>query len=111
MRPILLIVRTAFQGSILRDNNNSEEEYLKAVRREGVENQETAAGFKDRRRTENIQGWKEMPLYGQLARQSEDQRNDETWTWLKEGKLKSETESLIVAEQDQAITTNYEKAP
>ena len=84
---------------------------MKAVRREGVENQETAVSFKDRRRTENIQGWKEMPLYGQFARQSEDQRNDETWTWLKGGKLKSETESLIVAAQDQAIRTNYEKAP
>ena len=57
-----------------------------------------------------------MPLYGQFARharmkisfpglifakyksiililQSEDQRNDETWTWLKEGKLKRETVS------------------
>ena len=74
-----------------------------------------------------------MPLYGQFARhaqmkisfpglifakyksiililQSEDQRNDETWTWLKEGKLKRETESLIVAAQDQATRTNYVKA-
>ena len=69
MRPILLIVWTEFRSFILQDNNNSEEERLKAVRREGVENQETAASFKDRRRTENIQGWKEMPLYGQFARQ------------------------------------------
>ena len=83
-----------------------EEEFLKAVRREGVENEETAASFKDRRRTENNQGWKEMPLYGQFVRQSQDQRNDETWTWLKEGELKRETESLIVAAQDQAIGTN-----
>ena len=51
-----------------------------------------------------------MLLYGQFARQSEDQRNDETWTWLKEGKLNRETESLIVAAQDQAIRTNYVKA-
>ena len=79
---------------------------MKAVRREGVENQEMDACFKDRRRTENIRGWKEMPLYGQFARQSEDHRNNETWTWLKEGKLKRETESLIVAAQDQAIRTN-----
>ena len=52
-----------------------------------IENQETAASFKDRRRTENIQRWKEKPLCGQFARQSEDQRTDETWTWLKEGEL------------------------
>ena len=43
-------------------------------------------------------------------RDREDQRNDETWTWLKEGKLKRETESLIIAAQDQAIRTNYAKA-
>ena len=60
-------------------------------------------------RSENTQGWKEMPFYGQIARQSEDQRSDETWTWLKEGKLKRETESLIIAAQDQAIRTNYVK--
>ena len=109
MRPVLLIVWTAFRSFILRDNN-SEEAFLKAVRRKGVENQETAASFKDRRRTENIQGWKEMPLHGQFARLSKDKRNDETVTWLKEGKLKSETESLNVAAQDQAIGTNYKKA-
>ena len=62
------------------------------------------------RRTENIQGWKEMPLYGQFVRQNKDQRNNETWTWLKVGKLKRETESLIIAAQDQAITTNSTKA-
>jgi len=37
----------------------SEEELLKAVRRDGDENRETAANFKARRRTENIQDWKE----------------------------------------------------
>ena len=52
-----------------------------------IENQELAASFKDRRRTENIRGWKEKPLYGQFARRSEDQRRDETWTWLKEREL------------------------
>ena len=89
---------------------SSEEKILKVVRRKGVENQETASCFKEKRRTENTQGWKEMPFYGQIARQSEDQRSDETWTWLKEGKLKRETESLIIAAQDQAIRRNYVKA-
>ena len=65
----------------------SEEKLLKTMR-EGVESQETAAGFKARRRAENIQEWKEKPLYGQFVRQGENQRSEETWTWLKEGKLK-----------------------
>ena len=70
------------QAGILREAYvQSSEKILKAVRRKGVENQETAASFKERRRTENTQGWKEMALYGQFVRQSEDQRNNETWTW------------------------------
>ena len=89
---------------------SSEEELLKTVRREGVESQETVAGFKARRRTENIQELKETPLYEQFVREAEGQGSEETWTWLKEGKLKRETEALIVAAQDQAIRTNYVKA-
>ena len=54
----------------------SEEELLKAVRRDGNKNRETATSFKARRRTENIQEWKEKPLYGQ----GEEQRREETWT-------------------------------
>ena len=86
---------------------SSEEELLKTVRREGVESQETVAGFKPRRRVENIQEWKEKPLYGQFERQGKNQRSEEMWIWLKEGKLKRETEALIVAAQDQAIRANY----
>ena len=80
-----------------------------SVRTDEDENRETTADFKARRRAENIQEWKEKPLYGQFARQGEEQRSEETWTWLKEGKLKRETEALIIAAQDQAIRTNYIK--
>ena len=88
---------------------SSEEELLKAVRMDGDEKRETAASFKARRKTENIQEWKEKPLCGQFARQGEEQRSEETWTWLKEGMLKRETEALIIAAQDRAIRTNYIK--
>ena len=101
------------QAGILLETyvQSSEEKILKAVRRKGFETKKRLpVSFKERRRTENTQGWKEMALYGQFARQSEDLRNDETRTWLKEGKLKRETESLIIAAQDQAIRTNYVKA-
>lgn len=53
---------------------------------------------------------KEKPLYEQFVREAEDQGSEETWTWLKEGKVKRETEALIVAAQDQAIRTNNAKA-
>ena len=64
-------------------------------------------GFKAKRRVENIQEWKEKPLYGQFERQGKNQRSEEMWIRLKEGKLKRETEALIVAAQDQAIRANY----
>ena len=43
-------------------------------------------------------------------REAEGKGSEETWTWLKEGKLKRERETLIVAAQDQATRTNYVKA-
>lgn len=53
--------------------------------------------------------WKEKAMHGQYPRGLEaetiDSRN--TCTWLVKGELKIETESLVVAAQDQAITTNY----
>ena len=44
--------------SLERYVRSTEEELLKAVRREGVESYETAASFETRRRTENIKEWK-----------------------------------------------------
>ena len=32
-----------------------------------------------------------------------------TWTWLKKGNLKRETESLLIATQNNTIRTNYVK--
>ena len=36
--------------------------------------------------------------------------HEKTWTWLRKGNLKRETESLIIAAQNNAIRTNYIKA-
>ena len=89
---------------------SSEEELLKAVRAEVSGSQETTTSFKVRRRAKNTQEWKEKPLHGQFVRETEDQSNEETWRWLKQGSLKRETEALIIAAQDQALRTNYIKA-
>ena len=36
--------------------------------------------------------------------------HDKTWTWLRKGNLKRETESLLIAAQNNAVRTNHIKA-
>ena len=36
--------------------------------------------------------------------------HDKTWTWLRKGNFKRETESLLIAAQDKTIRTNHIKA-
>ena len=43
-------------------------------------------------------------------RQTKEVRCDQCWAWLQNGELKRETESLIVAAQNQSIRTNLFKA-
>ena len=43
-------------------------------------------------------------------RQTKEVRNDQCWAWLHNGHLKRETESLIVAAQNQNIRTNLVNA-
>ena len=43
-------------------------------------------------------------------RQTKEIRNDQCWAWLQNGDLKRETESLIVAAQNQSIRTNLVRA-
>ena len=43
-------------------------------------------------------------------RQTKEVRSDQCWAWLQNGDLKRETESLIVAVQNQSIRTNLVKA-
>ena len=54
--------------------------------------------------------WKEKQLHGLYASQTDEVSNDERWLWLKDGGLKRETESLIIAAQNQSIRTNHVKA-
>ena len=89
--------------SLERYVQSSEEDLLKVVREEVTGSQETATSFEVRRRTEK-------PLHGQFVRETADQSNEETRSWLKQGSLKRETEALITAAQDQAKRTNYIKA-
>ena len=49
-------------------------------------------------------------LYGLFKRLINNISHDKTWTWLRKGNSKRETESLLIAAQDSAIRTNHIKA-
>jgi hypothetical protein len=55
--------------------------------------------------------WEEKRMHGQFPRNLDVKLVDkeQSYRWLKFGDIKGETESTIVAVQDQAISTNYFK--
>ena len=54
--------------------------------------------------------WEEKQFYGRFMRLTLDISHEKTWTWLRKGNLKRETESLRVAAKNNAIRTNHIKA-
>ena len=55
------------------------------------------------------QKWEGKQLYGRFKRLI-NISHDKTWTWLRKGNFKKETESLRIAAQNNAIRTNQIKA-
>ena len=55
------------------------------------------------------QKWEEKQLHGRFKRLI-NISHDKTWTWLRKGNFKRETESLLMAAQNSAIRTNHIKA-
>ena len=56
------------------------------------------------------QKWEGKQLYGRFKRQINNISHDKTWTWLRKGNFKRETESLQIAAQNNAVGTNHIKA-
>ena len=56
------------------------------------------------------QKWEEKQLYGFFKRLINDILHDKTWTWLRKGNLKIETEFLLIAAQNSGMRTNHFKA-
>ena len=56
------------------------------------------------------QKWEGKQLYGRFKRRMNNISHDKTWTWLRKENFKRETESLLIAAQNNAIRTNHIKA-
>ena len=55
------------------------------------------------------QKWEEKQLYGRFKRLINNISHDKTWTWLRKGNFKRETESLLIAAENNDIRTIYIK--
>ena len=71
---------------------------------------ESLKEFKERRRNERSSVLKQKKLHRRFFNQIEEVAGEEKWLWLTDGSIKRETESLILAAQEQAIRTNAIKA-
>ena len=56
------------------------------------------------------QKWEGKQFYGRFKWLIYNISHDKTWTWLRKGSFKRETESLLMAAQDNAERTNHIKA-
>ena len=56
------------------------------------------------------QKWEGKQLYRRFKRLMNNISHDKTWTWLRKGNIKRETEYLLMAAQNNAIKTNHIKA-
>ena len=64
----------------------------------------------DRMTTIRKQKWEGKQLYDRFKRLINNISHQKIWTWLRKGNFKRETESLLIAAQDNAIRTNLIKA-
>ena len=86
----------------------SDEDILRKVVTEKIIKAEgNVDDYKKEMQTERLKEWKEKALHGQFLHDTEAIiYKQSTFQWIKCGKLKKETEGLLIAAQDQALRTN-----
>ena len=81
---------------------------IQAARCLKTEVQKQTSKMKDSIAEKIKERWHGKKMHGQLPRNLDERLVDieQSYRWLKSGDIKGETESTIVAAQDQAISTN-----
>ena len=89
--------------------HGSVERLIQTARGDKIDDLEAANVLKRSKKEKRLEDWEEKVLL-QYLRQSEEVRSNQRWALLQNGDLKRETETLIVAAQNQSIKTNLVKA-
>ena len=89
--------------------HSSEERLIKVASGDKI-NGLAASVLKRSKKEKILEDCEEKVLHGQYLRQTKEVRSDQCWAWLQNRDLKRETESLIVAAQNQSIRTNLVKS-
>ena len=88
----------------LKDYKEKHKGLITAIRNE------TCHKMDDRMMLPKKQKWEEKRLYGGFKRAVNNIAHEKTWTWPRKGNFKRETESLLIAAQNNAIVTYHIKA-
>ena len=96
---------------MISSSNNNNIIVLQRARRLKTEVQKERRKVKDSIAEKTKERWQGKRMHGQLPPNLDEKLVDieQSYRWLKSGDIKGETESTIVAAQDQAISTNYFK--
>ena len=84
------------------------EEILIQAARDKIDGLEAASVLKRSKKEKRLEYWEEKVPHGQYLRQTKEVRSNQAW--LQNGDLKRDTESLIVAAQNQNVRTSLFKA-
>ena len=90
--------------------HGSEERLIQAARGDKIDGLEAAKTLKRPKKEKRLEVWEKKVLHGQYLGHTTEVGSDQCWAWLQNGDLKRETESLIVAAQNQSKRTNLVKA-
>ena len=90
--------------------HGSEQRLIQVARGDKEDGLVAANALKRSKKEKRLEDREEKVLHGQYLWQTKEVRSDLCWAWLQNGDLKRETESLIVAAQNQSIRTNLAKA-